>query len=338
MPAPSPNFSEKLDYNLSNSYRQTDAYKKNHDLVDQVNDARNKWDLVHEHVLHAHTGDAILLKAGQVLQMEHLHDRAQVVDWLFVTPDLKDISSMGNSVCFDGFWLKKYYQVMSGAGRMRPMVTMTRDDTEKTKDQWGPSERWGRHIWIYHCSPEWQNMFYPDAGPEINSCHMNFYQSYNRVPAIAEMEDTPLKRIFLNHLAGGHNFQTFQVMDIYWHAEEEQMKIMLGECGPVKKGDGLEFYAHTDVYVLTSSCPYGDFSSPVYGPKTKLPDDLQFRVFDTGIAPPPPPEWKDWDGAFWRMAQNGQKDISPRTPGSYSEKPDSGPNGTEIWLPNAVKK
>lgn len=329
-----PNFSEKLDYDLSNSYRQSDEYKMNRDLVDRVNDNKPNWDLVYESILHPHTGDAFLVKAGQVIQMEHMFDRAQVVDWLFITPDLEDVSSMGNSVCFDGFWLKKYYQVMSGAGRMKTMVTMIRDDTDKTKDEWGPSERWGRHIWIYHCSPEWQEMFYPKAKPHINCCHMNFVHGFNRVPAIAEMPDGPMKRSYINHLAASHNFQTFQIMDIDYKADEEQMKIMLGECGPVKKGDGLEFYANTDVYVIASSCPYGDFSSPVWGEKAKLPDPLQFRVFETGIQPPPPRDWRDWDGAFYEMVESGHKDISPRTAESYAEKPDSGPNGTEIWLPN----
>ncbi len=330
-----PNFSEKLDYDLSNSYRQSDEYKMNRDLVDRVNDNKPNRDLVYESILHPHTGDAFLVKAGQVIQMEHMFDRAQVVDWLFITPDLEDVSSMGNSVCFDGFWLKKYYQVMSGAGRMKTMVTMIRDDTDKTKDEWGPSERWGRHIWIYHCSPEWQEMFYPKAKPHINCCHMNFVHGFNRVPAIAEMPDGPMKRSYINHLAASHNFQTFQIMDIDYKADEEQMKIMLGECGPVKKGDGLEFYANTDVYVIASSCPYGDFSSPVWGEKAKLPDPLQFRVFETGIQPPPPRDWRDWDGAFYEMVESGHKDISPRTAESYAEKPDSGPNGTEIWLPNA---
>ena len=116
------------------------------------------------------------------------------------------------------------------------------------------------------------------------------------------------------------------------------MKIMLGECGPVKKGDGLEFYANTDVYVIASSCPYGDFTSPVHGPKAKLPDPLQYRVFETGIKPPEPRVWRDWDGAFYDMAANGQKDISPRTPESYKQNPDSGPNGTEIWLPHVKPK
>ena len=330
-----PNFSEKLDYDLSNSYRQSDEYKMNRDLVDRVNDNKPNWDLVYESILHPHTGDAFLVMAGQVIQMEHMFDRAQVVDWLFITPDLEDVSSMGNSVCFDGFWLKKYYQVMSGAGRMKTMVTMIRDDTDKTKDEWGPSERWGRHIWIYHCSPEWQEMFYPKAKPHINCCHMNFVHGFNRVPAIAEIPDGPMKRSYINHLAASHNFQTFQIMDIDYKADEEQMKIMLGECGPVKKGDGLEFYANTDVYVIASSCPYGDFSSPVWGERAKLPDPLQFRVFETGIQPPPPRDWRDWDGAFYEMVESGHKDISPRTAESYVEKPDSGPNGTEIWLPNA---
>lgn len=329
------NFTDELDYDLPKSYRQTENYKQNHALVDKVNDCRDDWTKVYDATLNPHTGDAYLIKAGQVIRMEHLYDRAQVVDWLFITPDLQDVSCMGNSVAFDGFWLKKYYQVLSGAREMKPMVTMIRDDTT---DDFAP-EGWGRHIWIYHCSPEWQNIFYPDAAPQINSCHMNFVQGFNRIPAIAAIEDEEERKAYVRLLAmQGHNFQTFQIMDIFHKADEKQTKLMLGVCGDVKKGDGLEFYANTDVYAICSSCPYGDFTSPVFGPKAKLPDPLAFSVWETGIKPPPPPEWKDWHGAFYDMVDNGQKDISPRTEDCFKGHLDSGPNGTELWLPNVKRK
>ncbi|GLP96224.1 DUF1989 domain-containing protein [Paraferrimonas sedimenticola] len=328
LPSDAPNFSEALDYDLSKTWRQTDAYKKNVEVVDKVCASSKDWKFVYEQTLEPHTGDAYLVKKGQVIRMEHLHDRAQVVDWHFITPDLKERSSMGNSVCWDGFYLKKYYQVMSNAGEMKPLVTMVRDDTT---DEFGP-EGYGNHIWIYHCSPEWQNMFYPDAGPEINSCHMNFVQGFHRVPAIAAIEDEQERKDFVNVLASDHNFQTFQIMDIYYKPEEKQSKIMLGVCGDVKKGDALEFYANEDVYVVVSSCPYGDFTSPVFGDKAKLPDPLKFTVWDTGIQPPEAPEWKDWSGAFYDMVESGHKDISPRTEESLRTVPTSGPNGTELWL------
>ena len=303
--------------------------------VDRVNDARSDWKLVYETILNPHTGDAFFLKAGHVLQLEHLFDRAQVVDWMFITPDLKSQSSMGNSVTMDGYWVKKYVRIWSaqndGIG-MSPMVTMSRDDSDKTPNWGGPSESWARHPWLYHCSPEWQEALHPDAGPQVNSCHMNFVQGFNRIPAIAAIEDDDERKALVNRFACDHNFQTFNPAHIHWDTEQQQMKLQLGPCGPIKKGDGAEFYAEMDLYAVGSSCPYGSFTEPPHGPGARMPDPVRIRVYDTGIAPlAHAGGWKDWHTAFYDMVENGQKDISPRTMESYKEKPDSGPNGTELW-------
>ena len=103
--------------------------------IDKMNAARDDWELVYESVLNPHTGDAFLVKAGQVISQVAMFDRPQCCDWLFVTPDLKRVSSMGNTVPFNGYWMKKYTRINSaqssgdGVG-MSPMVTMSRDDTE----------------------------------------------------------------------------------------------------------------------------------------------------------------------------------------------------------------
>ena len=309
--------------------------KESNAHIDKVNAARESWKLVYESTLNPHTGDAYLVKAGQVLQMEHLFDRVQVVDWMVITPDLKIQSSMGNTVPFDGYWINKYTRIHGqqndGIG-MSPMMTMNRDDAAKYPNWGGPTEEWASHQWLYHCSPEWQECLFPGAPPQINSCHMNFVQAFLRVPAIAAIEDETERRELANQFAAGHNFQSFNPLHIAWNEESRNMKIQLGPCGPIKKGEGVEFYAEMDVYMVGSSCPYGNFIDPPYGPGARMPDPARIRVYDTGIAPlDHAGGWNDWHTAFYDMVKNGQKDISPRTPESYEQKPDSGPNGTELW-------
>ena len=306
---------------------------ENNAHIDEMNAARDKWKLVYESVLNPHTGDAYLVKAGQVIQQVAMFDRPQCCDWLFITPDLKRQGSMGNTVPFNGYWMKKYTRINghqdNGVG-MSPMVTMSRDDTENYENWGGPDETWASHQWLYHCSPEWQQCLFADAKPQFNSCHMNFVQGFNRVPAIAAIEDETERRRVANQLAAGHNFQTYNPLQIAW--DGENMKIQIGPCGPLKKGECVEFYAEVDVYAVISSCPYGSFNQPPYGPGGRMPDPALFRVFDTGFAPlDHQGGWNDWHTAFYDMVDNGLKDISPRTPDSYHQKKDSGPNGSELW-------
>ena len=62
--------------------------------------------LVYEDINAPHTGDAYFVKAGQVIRMEQrpsLHNgRTQIIDVLFVTPDLEQISDHLNTSAFEG--------------------------------------------------------------------------------------------------------------------------------------------------------------------------------------------------------------------------------------------
>ena len=77
---------------------------------------------------------------------------------------------------------------------------------------------------------------------------------------------------------------------------------------------GVEFYAEMDAYVVISSCPWVNQTKAV-GEIEPVP--LYISVWETGITPLVPPDWKDWQTPFWDAVAVGEKDISPRTPDSY---------------------
>ena len=68
--------------------------------------------LVYEDLNRPHTGDAYFVKAGQVIRMEQrpsLHNgRTQIIDVLFITPDLEQISDHLNTSAFDGLNQRLY--------------------------------------------------------------------------------------------------------------------------------------------------------------------------------------------------------------------------------------
>ena len=96
--------------------------------VDKVVAAKDSRKLVYESVLEPHCGDAYLLQPGQIIRIEQREKQVQICDWMFVTPDLREESSYGNSAFFQGMYLYKYYQVMSNTNRMRPLVVMVADE------------------------------------------------------------------------------------------------------------------------------------------------------------------------------------------------------------------
>lgn len=68
-----------------------------------------------------------------------------------------------------------------------------------------------------------------------------------------------------------------------------------------------------DSWLVLSSCPWVDQSGPV---GTVEPVPLHVSVWDTGIAPLPPPRWKDWETAFYDAVERREKDVTPRHPGA----------------------
>ena len=308
-------------------WQQTETYKDGLRVVEEVAARKNERKLVYEAVLHGHTGDAYPLKAGQVLRQEQRHEVTQVVDWLFITPDLSDWSTYGNCGTIQGFFPGLGYHFFGNIGRMKSLTMMVADELP---DDFAPPG-WGRHFWLWHCSPEWAEFMYPNPPKGINSCHMNFVHGLNRIPAIHDIKDPAERRRIVNMLANNHNFQTFQTA--HHHVEDDQTVIQFGSSPPVPKGTGVEFFVNVDCYAVVSSCPGGPIAPdvPVWnGEKAAQTYPVYFSVYDTGVEPVKQMEWKDWDGYFYEAAEGGGKDVSPRTVESFKTKPDSGPMGEEF--------
>ena len=144
---------------------------------------------------------------------------------------------------------------------------------------------------------------------------MNFYQAALRLPAVAAIKDEELRKDVANRIACTPNYQTFQPMK-YMHDETGQHRWDLKPCTKVPHGTGVEFYSEMEQYVLISECPHGDQTKPV-GEVQLWP--VYITVWDTGIKPLDPPKWGDWRGALEKQIERGEKDISPRTPDSYTK-------------------
>ena len=238
------------------AWQRTETYKDGLRLVEEVNARKSERKLVYEAVLHGHTGDAYPLAPGQVIRMEQRHDVTQVCDWIFIKPDLSDYSTYGNTGAFQGLFPGKGHHMLGNTGRMKSLCIMTADEAP---DDFAP-EGWARHFFQGHCSPEWQEILYPDPPQGINACHINFTHGLNRLPAIHAIKDVAERRRVVNSLANNHNFQTFQVCH---HAVKgNQTVIELGGSPPVPHGTGVEFFANTDLYAVISNCPGANMWNP----------------------------------------------------------------------------
>ena len=307
-----------MEFNYVDKFQQTAIFQDQKAHVDKVVAARDSRKLVYESILEPNTGDAYLLQPGQVIRLEQREDRTCVVDWMFITPDLREESCYGNSAPFQGFYLYKYYQILSQIGRMRPLAVMIADEVP---DYFAP-DPWSAHFWHWHCSPEWIQMLAPHKGPEQNTCHGNFMHGLARIPAIQAIEDEDERIYTINKLASHHNFQTFQLMQ-HVHGRDlsgrTNLFVKMGESQPVPYGTGVEFYATEEVYAVLSQCPQGDQRTAVEGDSPLRPSYIS--VWDTGIEPIAPPQWHDTQAVFRRQIASGEKKISARTgPESYKEE------------------
>ena len=299
---------------------KTPQFKLNQEHYDKIIADKPKRQLVYEAVHKTNTGDAYYLKPGWVLRLEQRHETTQIHDWTWWRPDLKEFGSYANTFLVEGSYLRKYSRVWSSqhtegpVGGMRPMATMIADECP---DDFGPGKNLGYvpHWWYYHCSPEWHAAGYPHLPAEWNSCHMNFYQAAMKLPEVAGIEDVEMRKLIANWIACTPNFQTFQPMK-YLHDESGQHRWDLKPCTPVPPGTGIEFYSEMEQYCLLSCCPHGDQNKPI--DEVQL-QDAYISVWDTGIDPLEPAKWPDWRSALEGQIERGEKDISVRTPDSYTK-------------------
>lgn len=280
--------------------------KAHYDKVIAAKESRTK---VYERWLEPNTGDAFFLKAGQVIRMEQRHAITQIADWWWVSPDLKQQQASGNTHAFEGQYVKQYSRIWSGIENMRPMATMV---TDESPDDFPPPGFFS-HFWAYHCSPTWHQAGFRELPAGHNACHVNAMHGFHRLPAVHAIKDEEERRDKVQQLANNSNYQTFQPAKFYT-TDEGQLSIDLAVGKPVPEGTGVEFYAEMDVYAVLSLCPWGDQSK---GPVGADLVPLHISVWDTGIEPLPPADWKDWKGAFYEAVAKGDKDISPRTGDSY---------------------
>ncbi len=284
----------------------------NQEHYDKVIAPKDRRESVYKEQLHPHTGDAFLVKAGQVIRAEQTEEFAQILDWFMITPDLNEYLNYGHSAPLEGPYLKKYTRCWSNSGYLHPMATMVGDEVP---DYFAP-QGWSNHFWMFHCNPEWNQAAAPNwhVG-HGSSCHTNFMHGLARIPAIHAMEQHR-KREVIEHFANMCNFMTFQVFRTGWDEEAQDVVMDLRPGPDIPKGTGVEFYAEQDIYCVISSCPWGSMQDTL---ENVVPKPVEISVWETGIEPLPRPQWREWKSDFYNQLATGKRANTPRTEDSYNK-------------------
>ena len=166
--------------------------------------------LAYEDLLEAHTGNAFLVKAGQVIRMEQrpsLHNgRTQIIDVLFVTPDLEQISDHLNTSAFEGLNQKLLSGVWTQSTHIQKIATCVADEFPYELLE---NENVSHMFFAAHCNAEWLIMLYGHEG-NVNSCHENFLHGFLRLPAIQAIEDEAERRAKVQQLSDRNDINMFQ--------------------------------------------------------------------------------------------------------------------------------
>ena len=279
--------------------------------------------LVYERPLEKHTGGAFYAKAGQVLRIEQrphqYNGRTQIADILFFTPDLTQWSDHLSTTGVEGFCPRIYGALWTQSKYFEKIVTLVADEYpyEILKD---PDNNMpvNHMFFAAHCSKELNMIAYGNDFVTYNSCHENFIQALNQVPAIQAIEDEAERRAKVQFLADRNDLNIFQPNQIIPDADGvTRGKMFLSPSIP--DGTGIEFYCEKDLYLIASNCPYADQNLPF---KDANPIPIFIQVYETGI----PPETNDhlglvtgdeWEKLIYSKFTDGTKDISVRTPESF---------------------
>ncbi|MBV7338822.1 DUF1989 domain-containing protein [Chloroflexi bacterium TSY] len=302
----------KIGDSIKNAILESPQFKLNQAHYDSIIAAKDSRKIVYEEILQPYTGDAFFVKAGQILRLEQRHEQTQIADWWWVSPDLKTTQSQHNSQSFSGMYLTKYHRIWSHTDGMRPMATMVADEAPA---DFKPHPRFGSHFWMSHCQPVWHQAGLPNLPESHPACHVNCMQGMLRIPAVQAIEDEQERRDMVERLADLGNYQTYQLLR-FFYTEDDALKFDMAASKSVPYGNGVEFYAEMDVYAVISSCPWAN-QGGVVGTVESVP--LYISVWDTGIAPLPAAEWKDWKTPFYEQVASGERDTSVRTPDSYND-------------------
>lgn len=281
--------------------------------------------MVYEETLKPHTGDAFYAKAGQVIRIEqrpHQHNgRTQIADILFFTPDLEQWSDHLSTTAVAGFSPTKYGALWTQSKYMEKIVTLIADEYPYELLTDPDNNMKVQHMFFAaHCSKEYNMCAYGNEAVHMNSCHENFIQALNRVPAIAAIEDEEERRKKVQFLADRNDLNIFQPNQIIPDDEGvTRGKMFLSPSVP--DGTALEFYCEKDVYLIASNCPYADQNLPF---DEADPNPIYIQVYETGIAPETDDhlgmvKGDDWEELVYKKFETGEKEISVRTPESYNK-------------------
>ncbi len=257
--------------------------KPNKDFYNKVIATKDKEtrELVYEDVLEPHTGNAFLVKAGQVIRMEQrpsLHNgRTQIIDVQFVTPDLEQYSDHLNTGALEGLNSRLYSGVWSQSGYLQKIATLVFDSFPYEKLE---NENTSHIFFAAHCNADWIVMAYGEEG-NVNSCHENFIHGFTRIPAIQAIEDDAERRRVIQYYADKNDLNMFQGQQ-FIQDEKGITRCKLSPTPPVPDGTAVEWYAEKDLYVVISSCPYADQARPFLEAE---PNPIYISVWDTGIEP-----------------------------------------------------
>ena len=166
--------------------------------------------LVYEDINEPHTGDAYFVKAGQVIRMEQrpsLHNgRTQIIDVLWVTPDLEQISDHLNTGALEGLNPRLYSGIWTQSGYMEKIVTLVADEFPYELLE---HDKVSHMFFAAHCCAEW---IYLAHGKDafVNSCHENFIHGFSRLPAVQAIEDEEERRRVVQSLADRNDVNCFQ--------------------------------------------------------------------------------------------------------------------------------
>lgn len=251
--------------------------------------------LVYKDLNRAHTGDAYFVKAGQVIRMEQrpsLHNgRTQIIDVLFVTPDLEQISDHLNTSAFDGLNQKVYSGVWTQSTYIQKIATCVADEFPYDLLE---HENVSHMFFAAHCNAEWLTMLYGLEG-NVNSCHENFLHGFLRLPAVQAIEDEDKRRAKAQQLADRNDINMFQGNQ-FIQDDNGITRCKLYPTPAVPDGTGVEYYAEKDMYAVISNCPYADQALPF--PQAE-PNPVYISVWETGIEPetdqlglPPSSAWQ----------------------------------------------
>jgi|GEM_PF-2159395 len=282
--------------------------------------------LVYERDLPKHTGDAFYAKAGQVIRIEQrpsLHNcRTQIADILFFTPDLEQWSDHLSTTGVEGFCPRVYGALWTQSKYFEKIVTLVADEYPYELLDDPDNNMMVNHMFFAaHCSKELNMIAYGNDCVEANSCHENFIQALNRVPAIAAIEDESERRAKVQFLADRNDLNILQPNQII----PDENGVTRGKMflsPPVPDGTGIEFYCEKDLYLIASNCPYADQNLPF---KDADPNPIYIQVYETGIQPETNDHLgivrgSDWEDMIYSKFANGSKDISVRTPESFGMK------------------